>query len=652
MNYRTKTAILTLLILTCLTLPIAGLAGPITVTSTGPAYIEFSAQAQGQCFVEIGTTPSETPTEYYFGQGNTSLTGSANGTTNYDGTIANGTVHANGNLHIEFSDQAFDLTLQSNNETLAYFLSDNYPVDDRDNFSVGCDFSKEITPKETHLLATGNKTNSLGTEAFSGTILFYADVEETFGYSNHAIGAIIYDANNTVLASIIWLHEDTEVPYGLTLSAADVFQNSVDFYTIAPSLKVVTNASGSCVYSVFPEGFDEYSEMPQLQHGNGSLSFNAITISEATVAALAEEYYEFDNGVYGFGSIILNMQDNQSIRGNIYTNGSGTRAMFYNIEGRSLYMIGNAYQNNGNLLFTGTRQNATGTYNIQGNFEIYCLEVPSENSTETISIVEVIIMDENEYPIAVCIWSMGDYPGFSESNNIELIPADIFERSIDYCPSACTTKIISDNNTIIVDHTTVTGAKITINGANLPTGTAFNITTVNYGSTQPISVSDPPTEDATYFEVRILQTDGSRLNPVTTQVSLTDSSFNASCSISYWNGYTWLKAANQQYTAPNTITGEVLASVLSDTAIKVDYSATPLTATPSPSASPSESPAPTSSPSASTSPTSTTDPEDIIPEYSLFAILGLMALLTVFVAVVRIGVGKKASNFKNTKTQI
>ncbi len=655
MNYRTQAIILTILVFICLTLPISGLAEPITVTSTGPAHIEFYSKTQGQCYVEVGTTPSETPDEFYFGQGNLSITGYADAKTDYDGAIANKTVYANGNIQLKFSDQTLNLNIQSSNETVAYFLSDNYGSKYNDNYAIGCDFSKETTPKEIHLVLTGNTTDRFGTKAFSGTLVFYVDEETTFEDSNQAMTAIIYNGDNTVLASIIWVQEDTAVPWGFTLNEAEMFQHSVDFYAISPSLKIVTNAAGNCVYSQFPSEFDDYSEMPQLQHGNGSLIFNAMTLNEANVEQFSEEYYGFDSGVYGIGSINLSMQNNQSINVNIYTNGSGAGGMFLREGNQSIFLIGNVYQSSGTLAFNGTQQNATGTYNIKGTFEIYSIEVQQENSTSTMYVVETILMNENEYPIAISIWSQGDYPEFSEENNIDLLAADSFERSVDYCPSACTT-ITSDNNTtIIADHTTATGAKISLNGTIIPTGTIFNITTVNYGSTQPISVTNPPTQGATYFETRIMQANGSALNGVTAKISLTDLSFNTSSAISYWNGTTWVKAVNQQFTAPNTISGEILASELTDTTVMVDYSAPTSTPTPTPtptttpSPSPSTSPSPSSSPSPTTTPTATaspsTSPENVIPEFGVFAVLGLMALLTFFAAIVRLRGGKRTVNF-------
>jgi hypothetical protein len=624
MNSKTKTIFLTIILLTCLTFPILGSAESITVTSTGPAHIKFASLAQGSCYVQKGTLPTEMPSDFYFGQGNISLTGNADGKTNYDGLFANQTVTANGSLHIAFSAEKYDINFNASNQTIAYFLSDNYPSEYRDNFAVGCNFNKETTPKETRMIFTGEKTDNFGTRALSGSIVFYVDEENIFE-NDQAIGAILYDEYDEVIASIIWAKQETTAPWGFALNAANVFEHNVDFFTVAPSAKIVTNAAGQCIYAKFSV---ENDEMTDLQYGNGSLVFNAMALSEANIRQISENYVSYRDGVYGIGSISLNLQNNESINVNIYTNGSGTGGIILNEGNESIFIIGIVYESNIALQFKGTLQNTTGTYPIKGTFEVYSALIQQEDSEELANIVETILLDENEYPIIISIWSQGNYTFYSDEEPIELGAADSFERYVGFCPSACTSTV-SASQTVIADHTAATGAKIVINGAMLPTGTAFNITTVNYSSTQPISVTTPLTQQATYFEARIIQTNGSALPQVTAQVSLTDSSFNVSSQISYWNGNVWVKAANQQFTAPNTISGEISASALADTAVMVDYSA------------PAQSTTPTTLPSSTATP-----PQSVIPEYNMFAILGLMTLLTVAIAITRLRTGKGTGNFK------
>jgi hypothetical protein len=573
----------------------------------------------------MGATPTETPDNFYFGQGNITIEGSADAKTNYDGVFANQTVTANGSIHITFSGERYDLNFESSNQTIAYFLSDNYDPEYRDNFAVGCSFAKETTSKETQLIFTGNKTDNFGTRTVSGTIAFYSDEESIFENNDQAIGVILYDEYYEVIASVIWAEQETTAPWGFNLNAADVFEHEVDFLTVAPSVKIVTNAAGQCVYAKFSL---ENDEMTDLQYGNGSLVFNAMALSEANIRQISEDYVSYSDGVYGVGSMCLNLQNKESINVNIYTNGSGTGGIILNEGNESIFIIGYVYESNVALQFNGTLQNATGTYPIKGTFEVYSAFIQQEDSEEPTNIVETILLDENEYPIVISIWSQGNYTFYSDEEPIELGAASSFERYVSFCPSACTS-IVSGSQTIIADHLAATGAKIVINGAMLPTGTAFNITTVNYGSTQPISVTTPPTQQATYFEARIIQTNGSALPQVTAQVSLTDSSFNVSSQISYWNGQAWVKAANQQFTSPNTISGEISASALADTAVMVDYSA------------PAQSTTPTTLPSSTATP-----PQSVIPEYNMLAILGLMTLLTVAIAITRLRTGKGTSNFK------
>jgi len=164
---------------------------------------------------------------------------------------------------------------------------------------------------------------------------------------------------------------------------------------------------------------------------------------------------------------------------------------------------------------------------------------------------------------------------------------------------------------------------------------------MNYGSTPPISTDNTPVNGATFYEIRILQASGDALGSgVNAQIALTDSSFNASSAISYWNGNAWVSASNQQFTAPNTITSSIPASVLTDTPLMVDYSAP----------QPTPSPTPNTSSSATASPSTT--PTSVIPEYSIVVILGLMVLLTVFVLIVRLRVRHKLVNFGSSMTAL
>ncbi len=645
MNRKSKTTILTIIIITCLIIPVTGTTNPLTVTSTGPAYVKFEGSAQGQCLIEMGTKPTESPDTYYSGSGNITINGETEAKIDGETLIANGTATANGNMYVEFNGLTVALNISKTNTTS--FFKNYAGQPNQGDFVVGSDFGTEIMPNETQLLYAGTLSNGSETETISGSIAVYIGTESDFANGNQTISAIIYGQDNQTVASIIWAQEEIELPFG-TLNAADVFERSLDIYSVAPCAIIETNASGACVYGVPSENDSD----PFLFNGNGSLTFNAVASNQASMTYVSDDLYLFNDGVYALGSIHVTMQGNQTLNADIYTNSSstGTGVGFQNMENASMLMMGNIYNENNALQFNGTIQNASGTQNIQGIFLLISLSINPSNSTSNNYLTEAALLDENEEPIIIGVWAKENFSEFEA--DINLTAADSFTRTIDLCPSACTFAV-SGNQAIKADHTATTGAKVTVDGSQLPTGTEFNITTVNYGLTPPIINTGKVTEGllgARYFDIRVIHTNGSALSssaPV--QVSLTDSSFNSLSAISYWNGTAWVKAANQQFTAPNTITANIPASALTGTPVMVDNSGTPTpSVTPSPSPTTTPTSTPTNSPSATATPTETPS----IPELNIVIILGLMVLLTVFVAIVRLRVGNKALKFGSTSSHI
>ena len=99
MNVRSKTFILAAAIIFSLICPSLGLAEPITVTSSEHPQIEFSAHAQGECLVEMGTLPMDTLEVFYLGSGNLNLDGNASarrmfGYSAFNSYVANESVNA------------------------------------------------------------------------------------------------------------------------------------------------------------------------------------------------------------------------------------------------------------------------------------------------------------------------------------------------------------------------------------------------------------------------------------------------------------------------------------------------------------------------------------------------------------------------------
>ena len=593
--------------------------------------MEFSGAAQGECIVEMDTIPSTTPDVYHFGSGSINLTGNADAEPTYEYSnryLANQTVNTSGNLSAEYNNQTINIDVYPSNNTIAYFINDLDLGDGQiDYFILGAAFDDESMPLQSRLLYTGSQTDANGTHAISGTAVIYSAQETTFESSRQVFGAIIFNADNTTLASVIWSQEGTVLPFGPTLNAASLFQTSINVYSVAPTVKITANASGACALQQFIEPENDSENV--IHQGNGSIAFNAMALSE-TGSRYYIDTYIFESGIYALGSLSVNW-DNQSINANIYTNGSGAGGIILKEPEREVFMIGNMFMDNTTAItFDGTYQNATETQNISGIFQILSTKLAEEENSTSNYVIEAVLYDQEEAPLAFLVWSEGN----SYSGELNLTAADSFSRSVDFCPSACTT-VVSDNGSIVADHTAATGAKVTINGATLPNGTAFNITTVNYGSTQPIIVGDNTVNGAIYYDVRILQASGEALGSnVTAQIALTDSSFNASSAISYWNGSSWISAVNQQFTAPHTISGAIPASALTDTPVMVDYSALP----------PQTSPTPTSSPS--------TTPTSVIPEYTVVVILGLMILLTVFVLIVRLRVRHKLVSVGSSTTAL
>lgn len=550
MNVRSKTFILAAAIIFSLICPSLGLAEPITVTSSEHPQIEFSAHAQGECLVEMGTLPMDTLEVFYLGSGNLNLDGNASarrmfGYSAFNSYVANESVNAEGRVSAEWSKQSIDVELYSNNNTAGYFIADYYWDEEllQDNFFVGTDIEEESVPAQTTaLLYNGIYTDVNGTHAVSGKSALYATPEPQVGSEKTALVVMLFNPDNTTLATIIWVPEDTILPFGseeLTLHAATQFQHSVDVYSISPTLKFSAASSGECIVQLYSR-LETTNE--STREANGTIAFGGIgTVDMYTEYDYSDMaiIYMAEDGIKAQGTLSVNW-GNESFSAKIYTTGSGAGGMISEGSMNDIFFIGNALgtpdYNESALVYDATYRNSSGTQSFSGKAEIIVINLEDIGINSTNYIIETLLMrPKDEAPLIAVLWSEGNYTD-TYSDDFYFHAATSFSHSVDLCPSACTT-LISDDESIVADQTATTGAKVTINGTSVPNGTALNITTVSYGSTQPSDTGNATVNGEVFYDVQVLQTSGNALGSnVKVLVSFTDPSFNSTSTISYWTG--------------------------------------------------------------------------------------------------------------------
>lgn len=143
--------------------------------------------------------------------------------------------------------------------------------------------------------------------------------------------------------------------------------------------------------------------------------------------------------------------------------------------------------------------------------------------------------------------------------------------------SATVTVSTSATNTITVtggsasvDHTSTTGVSVSVSGSSVQDGTVLNITSENYGATQPSDTGALQINVNAIAFYDVLVSSSTQIgSDAMVVISFTNPAFTAQDNfMSYWNGNSWVTVASY-FTAPHTITGTFPASALTGTRIVV-----------------------------------------------------------------------------------
>ena len=134
-------------------------------------------------------------------------------------------------------------------------------------------------------------------------------------------------------------------------------------------------------------------------------------------------------------------------------------------------------------------------------------------------------------------------------------------------PSESSTVTVSDNSAT-VDQGSTTGVKVTVSGSSLQNGAKLNVTSTDYGGNQPSGTGAVSVNGAHFYDVQVSASSGVLGSDVTVTVSISNPTFTSSSVIEYWNGSTWVSAATT-FTAPDTVSGAIPASALTETPILV-----------------------------------------------------------------------------------
>jgi hypothetical protein len=147
-------------------------------------------------------------------------------------------------------------------------------------------------------------------------------------------------------------------------------------------------------------------------------------------------------------------------------------------------------------------------------------------------------------------------------------------------PSPTPTPLATANSTVMVsDHSATanqsatTGVSVTVSGSSLPNGAQVNVTSTNYGSSQPSGTGSVAISRAVFYDVKVTSSSGALGSSVSATISIINPSFTSASVIEYWNGNSWVSVATT-FTTPDTVSGNILASELTGTVLAVGTSKT------------------------------------------------------------------------------
>ena len=127
-------------------------------------------------------------------------------------------------------------------------------------------------------------------------------------------------------------------------------------------------------------------------------------------------------------------------------------------------------------------------------------------------------------------------------------------------------------NSATVNQTATTGVSVTVSGSSLPNGATVNVTSTDYGSSQPQGTGTISVGSAVFYDVKVTSSSGALGSGVSVTVSISNPSFSSASFLMYWDGSSWVSVATT-FTAPDTVSATLPASALGGTLIAVSMSA-------------------------------------------------------------------------------
>jgi outer membrane protein assembly factor BamB len=219
------------------------------------------------------------------------------------------------------------------------------------------------------------------------------------------------------------------------------------------------------------------------------------------------------------------------------------------------------------LTYTGSIKNSSGTFPISGYAIASASPLPTDNGSLTpSSLIVVWVFNPDGSSLKAFIWSPITAE-FSVNPPLTLQAATVFRQSVDIFPSV-TSSVTSSEGSIFVDQTAITGVNITISGSSISDGTVLNVTSVNYGATQPFGTGPVLVEEALFYDVKVIS-NASIESGTSVFVYFSNPNFTSNSVISYWNGSSWLSVPTI-FVSPNILRGTFTVSQLQGAPIMVE----------------------------------------------------------------------------------
>ncbi len=259
------------------------------------------------------------------------------------------------------------------------------------------------------------------------------------------------------------------------------------------------------------------------------------------------------------------------------------------------------------LSYSGSIKNSSGTFALSGFASVIASSIGPNGS---LMGIYVQLLNSDGTPLKVLGWMPEAYEIPGSAPVITVHAATVFQHTVDVYPSEVSS-VTSSSGSVVADQTATTGVNVTISGSSLSNNTAINVTSVNFGTTQPFGTGTVSVDNALFYDVKV--TSNAVLDSgVAVLVSISDSSFTNVSVLSYWNGTVWLSVPTT-FVLPNTLQATFTVSQLQGTPIMVTSASTPnptptLTPTITPTPIPTQTPTPTAISTTTPTQTSSSNP--------------------------------------------